>query len=866
MKIYPAVLSCLKNHPGSGDGYTPFRNVPSMAFRSWVKLLGTTVGVAALAGACQLGLAYGLGIVWLTRVVDVTARDQWTAQLAWITWIAMVAAVVGALVGSRLLAAWGLAAESSPPTPVGDSAPRPPAPPVPSAGTIIALAVASGIGAAVVVPLTMQPARTAQVAGVNPVVVIGICATLGAVVGIFAACAALAQPVARWNLVAVSIAVWAIAIVSVAPSDPLPAVRLGVFDASFLSSSTTQRTALFTMPVLALLAGAALGWRARRQERPVLTIALTGLPGPALLTLAYLIAGPGSGDERYQIVPYWAAMTATGAGVLGSVLAAVLRRGGGADEPVETPDGEEAVEGLPSLPRRPNEPTSEIARAAEAPTQFTPSARQGTSSSAPAGPSASGGSNRPGPAGSAPGDDPRAGTLRPSDTAVFDAPTGQIRPAPGSGGPLAAPWSPTAGGVSVPLASPAPQFSGGRETSTLDAVRASERPGPTVGRSSTTPAPGPGGVALGEYAGPEPKVFDGFARGEATHGRPLHSPGQHATPEHAGSPDRFTPPGTAPGWSAPSGDAPGWSSPTGDASGWASPGGQASGWSSSGGLNLDLTAPGRPAADHTRPDQARPGHAKPYVPEPATRPLPPEVLGQPAPPPPTRVGVLGRGLRSLGRGRTGGASMDLPLSGPTAHAGQDRPTIGAHAQPEPKSEPTNRRRSRRAPLVPEPHAVSAPLPQPTPISPPLPHPQPVTQPRQSGPPLTPPRQSGPPLTPPRQSGPPPTMPDSQPAPTVLDGRHGPTTPDSRHGDATPAGFGKPRRGEAPRVAAAEPPTTSAGANGQHAVEPAKASDDDRTGDAGAAGGSGRRSRFGLKKRKDNSDYVDWVSGLGNDAS
>jgi hypothetical protein len=871
-----------------------------MAFRSWVRLLGTTLGVGALAGACQLGLAYGLGIVRLTRVVDVTTRDQWTAQLAWVAWFAMVAAVVGALVGSWLLPAWGPVGAATAPSTTGaedgDGAARPPAL---GAGTIIALGVAAGIGAAVVVPLTMQPARTAQIAGVNPVVVIAICATLGAVVGIFAACAAVAQPVSRWSLVAVSVAVWVIGIISVAPSlapsDPLPAVRLGVFDAGFLSASITQRTALFTMPALALLAGGALGWRARRQERPILTIALAGLPGPALLTLAYLIAGPGSGAERYQIVPYWAAMTATGAGVLGSILAAVLRRASAADEP---DDGEEAPEDMSSLPRRPNEPKSEIAQAAEAPTQFTPSARKGGSSAVT-------------PAPDVPGDDPRAGTLRPSDTAVFDTPTGQVRPAPRSGGPRAAPWSPTAGGASAPLGSPAPQFPGGPGTEAGDAfpVRGSERPEPTAGRSATTSTPGhPGGVALGEYAGPEPTAFDGFARGEAKHGRQIHNPGHYATPEHAGNPDRFAPPGAA----LP-GTVSGWSSP--EASGWPSP--EASGWSSPGGVNLDLTAPGRPAGDH----------AKPYVPEPATRPLPPEVVGQPAPAQPARGGAL-RGLRSLGRARAGGAAIDLPPPGRTAFAGADHPTIGAHASNpnptterakttereraaerertadreraadrerttertnEPTNEPPNRRRSRRAPLVPEPHAISAPLPQPTPITPPLPQPKP--------------------LTPPRQSGPPPSMPDSRHTPSMPDSRHTPAMPDSRHTPATPAtpdsrrspgapearhsdapaedgrfSFGKPRPPEPTARSAETPadarPTTSVGLptttstghkghsagpqdnsadpQGQHAAEP---------GQAAAEGGRGRRSRFGLKKqRKENTDYVDWVSGLGNDPS
>ena len=320
-----------------------------MAFRTWVRLLLATLGVGALAGASQLGMAYGLGIVRLTRVLDVTARDQWTAQLAWVAWFAMTAAVVGALAGSWLLPRWS--------------------PTRPGTGTTVAIAVAAGFGAAVVVPLTMQPARTTQVTGVHPVFVIGVCAGLGALAGVFAAAAALLQPVSRWNLAALGIAVWVLAIVSVSPSlapgDPLPAVRLGVFDAGFLSSGVTQRTALFTMPALALIAGALVGWAARRRQRSTLTVALAGLPGPALLTAAYLIAGPGSGSERYQVVPYWAAMTAAGAGVLGSVLAAVLQRGAPAEAAadVEQPP----IADRPPLPRRTSRPESAIALASAPP-------------------------------------------------------------------------------------------------------------------------------------------------------------------------------------------------------------------------------------------------------------------------------------------------------------------------------------------------------------------------------------------------------------------------------------------------------------------------------------------------------------------
>lgn len=317
-----------------------------MAFRTWAKLFWATLGAGALAGASQLGLAYGLGVLRLTRAIDVTTRDQWVAQLAWVAWIAMTSAVVGAMAGRLLL------------------------PKHAGAGTRLVTSVAAALGAAVVVPLTMQPARTAQIDGVRPVFIIGVCAALGAALGIVAAYAALSRAVARWNLTAVSLAVWVIAIVSVAPSlapsDPLPAVRLGVFDADFLSDSVTQRTALFTMPVLALICGIAVGVAARRRQLTMLEIALAGLAGPALLTLAYLIAGPGAGAQRYQVVPYWAAMTAAGAGVLGSVLVAVLGRGPGSPADGSRPGHGKPTPDRPPLPRREAQPSSAIAQAASA--------------------------------------------------------------------------------------------------------------------------------------------------------------------------------------------------------------------------------------------------------------------------------------------------------------------------------------------------------------------------------------------------------------------------------------------------------------------------------------------------------------------
>nr|BFE76612.1 hypothetical protein GCM10020092_099130 [Actinoplanes digitatis] len=379
-------------------------------------------------------MAYGLGIVRLTRVLDVTTRDQWTAQLAWISWFAMVAAAAGALAGAVLLRRW-----------YPDRVRL-------GVGTELALSLAAALGAGVVVPLTMQPARTAQVAGVDEVVVIAICAGLGALVGIFAAWAALAQAVARWSIVVTGIAIWVVAVVSVAPSlapsDPLPAVRLGVFDAGFLSPAVTQRTALATMPALALLIGLALGLVARRRELPLLTVALAGLAGPALLTLAYLIAGPGAGDDRYQVVPYWAAMTAAGAGVLGSVLAAVVRRGPGPDDDAGAPGQDK-----PPLPKRTGRSDSEIAAA-------------GTG--APGSPAR--------PAKNASGDKPA------TTTEAATRPQTGARPS----GPSAAGRKPQ---------KPRRQ---GRRANVADAFIA---------------RPQPGGVAVGDYTDDEPAPYDAFARG-----------------------------------------------------------------------------------------------------------------------------------------------------------------------------------------------------------------------------------------------------------------------------------------------------------------------------------------------------------------
>jgi hypothetical protein len=460
----------------------------------------------------------------------------------------------------------------------------------------------------------MQPARTAQVAGVNPVVVIAICAGLGALVGVFAAWAALAQAIARWSLLTTGAAVWLIALVSVAPSlapsDPLPAVRLGVFDAGFLSPAVTQRTALATMPALALLIGAALGWAARRRELPTLTIALAGLPGPALLTVAYLIAGPGAGDDRYQVVPYWAAMTATGAGVLGSVLAAVLRRGPGADD---EDDPEDQTPAKPPLPRRTNQPESAIAAAGGQPAGDSPTAP----------------------------DEPAQPTPTPAPAASPNGPgAGPAGPGAGMTGPGAGMTGPGAGlGGPAPVADkPEKPRRRGRRSSVADAF---------IGRTGEFPATRPSGDPAAYPAtrpSGDPAAYPAARQGDGAPGYPPGRAGAADARDDDPAPfDAFTR-----GEASRSGGAP-WS-PAGD-------------------------------APHPTPE--------PYVPEPATRPLPPGVGTSTAEQPRTG-GRPGRGLRPFSRGRNA------------------------------------------EPLTPEPTPISAPLPQPDPVTPPLavtPAPRPEAAPR-----------------------------------------------------------------------------------------------------------------------------------------
>ncbi|MEU5782706.1 hypothetical protein [Micromonospora lupini] len=313
-----------------------------MAFRTWGRLLLTALGVSVLAGAGQLGVAYGFGIVRLTGAFTGTTVNQWPAQLVWVGWFAANAAVAGAVLTGRL------ARRDTPAA---------------STGRQLAIGGAAALGATAVAPLCMQPARAAELISVDPVWAVGICAILGAVIGAGAAVAVLFRPELGWNMAAVAGAVWVLALISVLPSlgsaGPLPTVRLGVLEPNWLDDAAAQRLALLLLPVVALLAGAATAGMARWRGQVPLVSGLTGVAGPVLVAFAYLTAGPGDAVDRYQTTPYYGALIAILAGALGAAAAALLRWPVGAR--TADPQAIEPTDILRPLPAGPPLPGTEAA-------------------------------------------------------------------------------------------------------------------------------------------------------------------------------------------------------------------------------------------------------------------------------------------------------------------------------------------------------------------------------------------------------------------------------------------------------------------------------------------------------------------------
>lgn len=315
---------------------------------TWVRTLGAALLTAAVAGAGQLGIAYGLGVLRWDQRFDAGRDNVWSAHLTWAAWIASVAVVIGALAGVRALRRNHIRE---------------------GLGGWVAVSLAALVGGAVVVPLTTlrAAASVVPIASVDPELNVGLAAGIGAAVGLFAALAALAaRPVAASIIVTVCW-VWLAAVVSAGSNvgRATADIRVGVVDVDDLGFGLRQLLVLPVLVGVALLTGAAIAGYARWLGETSASLAVCGLAGPALVAAAYIIAGPGiSGEHQDQRLPWLASLIAVGAGLAGSVVVTMAGRRrpeSGVTEPVQRPAERPvapAAEPVPPPPPRVTAPRS----------------------------------------------------------------------------------------------------------------------------------------------------------------------------------------------------------------------------------------------------------------------------------------------------------------------------------------------------------------------------------------------------------------------------------------------------------------------------------------------------------------------------
>ncbi|GAA1827107.1 hypothetical protein GCM10009682_53090 [Luedemannella flava] len=271
------------------------------ALREWTRLCATAVGVAFLVGAGQLGVLYGLDIVRWDRPFEAGGENGWSALLTWVAWIVLTATVAGAgsaaRLGRRLKRVAGWPGRT-------------------------AVSVVAGIGGGASAFLAVLPATAARPpTNINPDLVVMITSGVAVPAGIVIAIGALTWTPVAGNIITTAVWVWLFAAGSIIwpliTQEPWPLARLAVPEQFVLPSDPL----IWTTLGLVVLVSATLAMIARFGGSGKLAVAVSGLGGPALIAVAYLIAGPGvSGDHTDQLVPYRTALL----GVLASVVASLV--------------------------------------------------------------------------------------------------------------------------------------------------------------------------------------------------------------------------------------------------------------------------------------------------------------------------------------------------------------------------------------------------------------------------------------------------------------------------------------------------------------------------------------------------------------
>jgi hypothetical protein len=285
-----------------------------MAEKGWTTQAATAAGIAAGAGAAQLGLGYGLGVIaWPVSATE--ADSVWLGSLGWAAWITASATVLGAVIAGRLRAErsdrWrGL--------------------------WRFALAASAALGALVIVALVALPARDAVRPGsLSPQAVAAGYATAGLLAGLVVAFWAVSSGPVAANLIGTAVWLWALAIAGVVAE-----LVTGRDFATYLTSwqfaesvSPVQYggiywpSALLTLIAafgIGLVAAVPAAWRGELG----LGTAISGSVGPLLVAFSFLTLAPllteamGPIESAYLIAPY-----AVLAGLGGSALTVGIVKG-----------------------------------------------------------------------------------------------------------------------------------------------------------------------------------------------------------------------------------------------------------------------------------------------------------------------------------------------------------------------------------------------------------------------------------------------------------------------------------------------------------------------------------------------------------
>ncbi|MER7005276.1 hypothetical protein ABT297_19825 [Dactylosporangium sp. NPDC000555] len=290
-----------------------------MAARSWATSIFAAIGVAAGAGAAQLGLGYGLGIISWQPTGD--SATVWVSSLAWVTWLAASSTVIGAICADRLAGA-GAPVPADPDSTGGKAL---------MVAWRVVVALAAAVGSLIIVPLVAIPARTPRPDNVAPYFTASGYAIAGLIVGLLVAVGALAARAIAANIIASSAWLWSLAVVAVADvvradENTATAAQLGTWrftEATWVHGMVNLPGALLMLAV-ALVIGVLAAWPAGRRGDNRVGVAVSGMAGPLLVDIAYILATPALGERDQHLSAFVIAPYAVLAGLAGSVIVSVI--------------------------------------------------------------------------------------------------------------------------------------------------------------------------------------------------------------------------------------------------------------------------------------------------------------------------------------------------------------------------------------------------------------------------------------------------------------------------------------------------------------------------------------------------------------